>query len=332
VTARFLIEATGRGGDQARLGPATAALCGRWYSPSLRRRLDMRIEALEHGWLWAALVSDGSCAVTCFLDALRCGGLDRAMRLRLYREMLARSSLAGMLGGAEIVEEITVRDAACRHATDLMGNQSIKVGDRAFAMDPLSSQGTLTALQSGIQAGIVVNTILRGGDGDAAMTFYREVLASALRHHRRTAAEIYGRQTEFSTAFWRQRSSEPAARDETSSRSPIAPQASVRLSPEARLLDLPVIVGKEIHRKLSLAHPRLERSVTWFSGVEVAPLLARLGPGCSVPSLLAEWSQTVPADIAGSLLDWLVGSGILVGDLGPQAQAGSAAGGPGSIP
>ncbi len=319
VRARFLVEAAGRSAGQTRLGPRTAAMIGRWRGAALPAAPEMLIEAAERSWLWSAPLADESYAAVCFVDPLQCAGLDSTARRKLYEELTQRTAVGAALVRAQIVGEICVRDATCRVAAGPATPNSIKVGDCAFAMDPLSSQGVQAALQSATQASAVAHTILSGGDAEAGIIFYDEVQWDAVRRHRRATAQIYASQSAFSSPFWRERSAgatapSPPATD----RAPLAPIDRLRLCPAARLQDLPAIDGTMIRRKLSLSHPALERPVTWHSGVELAPLLARLGPGTTFSSLLADWSCDMPATAARTLLAWLTERGILIEDRRPH--------------
>lgn len=315
VTAPFLVEATGRRGDQVRERPQTTALCGRWRGASLPREPEMRLAAGPIGWLWGAPLADGSYAVTCFVDTARCAALDRAARQRLYREMVGHASVKSLLDRAELVDDIRVRDATCRRTADPVTDRSIKIGDAAFAMDPLSSQGVQAALRGGLQASIIVNTILGGGDVDAALTFYRQAQQNAVARHLLAVGEIYASQSDFQTPFWRGRSID-VVKYEGNALERAKPEQStpVRLSPAAELQELPAIEGTVVRAKLSLSCPSLDRPVTWFAGIEIAPLLAQIRPGSTPLSLFSEWSRTAPAEIVQALLDWLAGEGILISD------------------
>ena len=61
-----------------------------------------------------------------------------------------------------------------------MAEDSIKVGDAALALDPLSSSGVQKAIQSALAGSVVVNTLLqRPGEQALAREFYRENLSEA---------------------------------------------------------------------------------------------------------------------------------------------------------
>ncbi|MBV8190360.1 MAG: hypothetical protein JO339_24165 [Alphaproteobacteria bacterium] len=251
--------------------------------------------------------------MTCFVDTDRCAALDRVTRRQFYRELIADASVDELLVHAELVDDIKVRDATCRCAADPVTNRSIKIGDAAFAMDPLSSQGVRAALIGGIQASIVANTILTGGDTGAAMTFYRQAQQNAATRHLRTAGEIYASQLDFPTSFWRERSIDFASHGAPRRVVP-EPNAPVRLTPAARLQELPAIEGTIIRDKWSLSCPNLDRPVAWFAGIEIAPLLAQIRPGSTPLSLFSDWSRAAPVEVVHALLHWLGSEGILISD------------------
>lgn len=315
IGARFLVQATGRRGNQVGLAPRMAALCGRWRGVSPGREPEMRLAAGPLGWLWGAPLADGSYALTCFVDASRCAALDRRGRQQLYRTLIVHAALDGMLECAELIEDVRVRDATCRRAAEPVTDRSITIGDAAFAMDPISSQGVQSAFRSSLQASIVVNTVLGGGDIEAAITFYRQAQRSAISGHLRMAGEIYASQSGFPTPFWLGRSIDATRQERHGTvRSALAPDRPVRLSSRANLQKLPVIEGTMIRSRLSLSSPDLDRPVAWFGGVEVAPLLTRIRPRSTLASLSTDWSQIGPPNIVQALLGWLVGEGILISD------------------
>ena len=52
-------------------------------------------------------------------------------------------------------------DASSRYAEEPVGPSFVKIGDAAFTLDPLSSQGVQSAIASALQASIVVNTFAK---------------------------------------------------------------------------------------------------------------------------------------------------------------------------
>ena len=206
VEARFLVDATGRRTARSCSGPPTAALCGRWRGGALAASPEMRVEAGSDAWFWGAPLPDGSFSVLSFLDARRCAGLDHVRREALYRSLLGKSALLKnwMCGGLQ--GRVAVYDATWRADPEPVTARSIKIGDRSFAMDPLSSQGVQAALRSAVHATAVIHTILSEGDVEAGIEFYCQAQQGAVFQHRRIAAQLYKRQRRYHSTFWHDRS------------------------------------------------------------------------------------------------------------------------------
>jgi Ferritin-like/Tryptophan halogenase len=91
-------------------------------------------------------------------------------------------------------------------AEPLVGERLLRVGDAAFALDPLSSQGVQHALSSAGQAAIVIHTILaRPENATWAKAFFRERHHEMIDRHRASCAALYSRQNRFETPFWQER-------------------------------------------------------------------------------------------------------------------------------
>jgi len=310
--ATFVVDATGKRSKLPGLGAPTVALCGRWRGRG-QRAPEMWVEAIEHAWIWGATPTDGSETAIVFLGTRRCAGLSAREREELYRRTLGASRLAEQPGRREPLGEIRVRDATCRVDKDPITTRSIKVGDRSVAMEPLSSQGIQAALRSGVQASFAVHTMLAGGDRDAAIDFYRNAQRETAARHRRAAAQVYASQAVHDSQFWRDRSSPETPRP---AEPPLATSTSlaerVRLSPDARLAEMPVIEGELIHRRLALSHPSLEQPIAWLADHALGSLLPQIGASPSVETLLAEWAKKMPHGSARKTFDWLTERRILV--------------------
>jgi hypothetical protein len=86
------------------------------------------------------------------------------------------------------------------------------------------------------------------------------------------------------------------------------------LSPDARLVDHPVIEGEVIRRCPALVHPRLSEPTAFVEGVALSRAIALIGPGNRAATILAQWAPLMPAATARALLAWLVRHDILVAD------------------
>jgi flavin-dependent dehydrogenase len=312
IGARFLINACGRSAARSLVGQPTTALCGRWRGKTHHGLPQMRIEAGVDAWSWGAPLPDGSYSVVAFLDAHRCAGLDKDTREALYRSVVLGSAFddwtcGGLLGG------VAICDATSRADFNPMTTSSIKVGDRAFAMDPLSSQGVQAALRSALQASIAVHTVLSGGDTNAAIEFCRQAQQSAVVEHRRVLMDLYRQQHPYDTQFWRERSqfAEPNAVRATAMAA-FSLDTCLRLSPKAQIVALPVIDGMIIRRFPTLTHPALDRPVAWVGPVALGQILSSFTAGETVASVLRRWSSQISMEVARRTLAWLLQRRILV--------------------
>lgn len=317
IEARFLIDARGRRAAVSHSGPPTAALSGRWFDAVLVGSLPrMRIEAVCDAWLWGAPGADRSASILAFVDAHCCGGLDYAARDALYRCLIGRSVLFRDWVRGGLSGRIAVCDATLRADPEPVTHSSIKIGDRAFAMDPISGQGVQAALRSAIHAGAVVHTILCGGDADAAIEFYRDALSSAAAQHRRVAADTYQQHRRCNTPFWRKRSQLAEPSDQRPQ--PIlelSPERRLRLSPEASIAEVPVLLGEVIHRMPAVIHPSLDRPVAWLGHIAIARMLSTSTANETVTSFIERWSYTIGETAARRTLQWLLRQEIILDEV-----------------
>jgi hypothetical protein len=272
---------------------------------------EMLVEAVPDGWIWAATRPDRSVRVLAFVDTALCAGLGRVERETLYRRLLAGSALLAGSGLTELLGGVTARDSTWRVGDQIVTRRSIKVGDRAFAMDPLSSQGVQSALRSSIQAGAVVHTILSGGDVAAALEFYRQSQAAANAHHRRVVDAAFADQNRHRTSFWSRRSS--GVESAFGPPAPVVmprPDALLHLAADARIIDAPVIDGDAIRRQPALVHPSLDRPVAWLGGTPIAAMIRAVRSKMTVAELFSVYGQASPAS-ARAALSWLLAHGIV---------------------
>jgi flavin-dependent dehydrogenase len=313
IEARFLVDASGRRGGCRPAGARTIALCGRWHGAVPITPAEMRIDVGENAWCWAVPVSNGCAAAQVFVDPQSRAIGDATERATLYRALLDRSRLLREFLSGLSLAELRVRDATCRVDDDAVTPKSIKIGDRAFAMDPLSSQGVQAAIRSGLQASAVIHTILGGGDTDAALEFYRTSQQDVARAHDRHASEIYASQAVYSSAFWRSRSNRRSHERKRAAPSiSLSDNPELRLSQHASLIALPVIEDDRIRRRDALKHPGLERPIAWLGGVPLGPVLSAINPRQPAASIIAEWSRFATPEKARALLDWMIEHEILV--------------------
>jgi flavin-dependent dehydrogenase len=322
IRAAFLADASGRrrllGGRRKRTAPALLALHGSWRGVR-HDGSDTRVDACRDGWLWGAHVPSGSFRAMAFVDPAlvrmrRSDGHDG-----VYHELLGESPLfADLVAGAARLEgSVHACDATCYFDAAPITGDSAKVGEAAFAIDPLSSSGVQTAIQSAIAASTAVHTILTAdADGRAlASAYYREHQRYAVEHHQRLAAESYADCVEHrDEPFWSARAGRRRRPDAP------APAAAglddlmarpVRLCSGAVLVATPCAVGERVERRLALRHASLPRPVAYLGDAELAPLLETLRRERPLRSVLDEWSRVVAPERAHGIAGWLAHRGLL---------------------
>lgn len=315
LRADFLATATGRSArispDKAFTGPRTLALYAYWRGRSLPQ--NPRIEAGRDAWYWGVPLPDGTFNALVFVDAKRARG-PGSLRER-FEQLLLGSSLAAYCRDAHMLGSVRAHDATAYLDSGCVTRASIKIGDTALAIDPISSSGVQKAIQSAVAAAATANTLLRRPvAGDAAMRFYRDSLAHASRRHARWAAEHYHTPAvRLGGEFWEARAATPA---------PVPPVAAIdartitrlRLELSARLqfVNLPCIEGDFVTVKSALRHPNLEGPIAYLGDLELAPLLRQVHPGATALQLAQVWSAQIARGNALAIAAWLVRQGILV--------------------
>jgi 2-polyprenyl-6-methoxyphenol hydroxylase-like FAD-dependent oxidoreductase len=219
---RFVVDATGSGAQFARrhggagnrVHDRLAGFC-RFFRE--RAAVDPRtlVEAFADGWWYTAALPGGLRIAACMTDT----DLARGMALEaddawfaLLRETAPRVS--ALLDGAEPVGEPVVRAARSRRLEPAAGEGWIAVGDAASTFDPLSSQGILKALRSGIYAAYAAGDLLAKSDR-AGMQRYRAFIEREFEAYLRTRGQYYAEERRWPEhEFWRRRhahAAEPAA-------------------------------------------------------------------------------------------------------------------------
>ncbi len=140
-----------RAGD----GQLAECLAGRPGAPA------SAVESLADGWAWMARLEDGRCYWQVTLDAAglpgKAGLADYCAARRAGSVLVAELFDARALAPAEV----HARSSTAILAGECVGQDWIRVGDAAMAVDPLSGNGIFQSLSSALQAPVVINTLLR---------------------------------------------------------------------------------------------------------------------------------------------------------------------------
>lgn len=164
------------------------------------------IESAPGGWWYTALVPGGERVVAWLTDA------DLADRAAL----LSEEGFCSILGESRHVFDTLIEygytiaarprgaDAGSARLDRFVGDGWIAAGDCALSFDPLSSQGILTALYTGMRAGQALHAHLAGDA--AALPAYADRLEEIHRAYQENRSVFYGFEARWAhLPFWRRR-------------------------------------------------------------------------------------------------------------------------------
>jgi flavin-dependent dehydrogenase len=316
LKARYIVDAAGRRGairgSRIKDGPSLLTLYASWSLASAPK-FDGLIEAGEDAWLWYAQTASDRAVVSVFCDPRRLGA--RTCPGDRYLQLLQQfSGLKAQQLGLRC-SAVRACDGTSQHAVDPIGDDYIRVGDACATVDPLASQGVHLALQSGLQAAIVVNTLLKKPEHtDAARQFFRMRVTEQVNRYTNQTRREYSRLTTLrSNAFWHQRASVSSVEGEKPEAvSPCDPADKVAVSPEVTFNAAPVAEGDYIEVRQVVSHPRMKSSVAYVESIDLSRLLAALPQGTAFSGIPTLWRQFVPPATAGKIALWLWNRGILV--------------------
>ena len=256
ITAPWLIDARGRRGP-AQCGPKLLAVA---FSCRSRKRFapSTRVEPFSSGWCWWA--RQGS---ELFVQVTRRA---RSAPPKTWLEVAARElpELERALKAADSCVWSGARPAHARAAAGTTHQSCWRVGDAAWAPDPLSGQGVYEALRSAELVATAFHSVLQGGELEIARRFVAERQAHAFQRAAAIACDLYAENRERGP-FWHGIAAEYA---HLAHASPDEVTPHIETKPvllEGRIVLRDVLVTKD--------YPR---GVWRVGGVSVAPLFAEI--------------------------------------------------------
>ena len=318
LEAQAVIDARGRRATRPESAARTAVLVARLRGGAPAEATagwPSHVEAFDTGWVWAVAAAPGEVLACCFMDAA--GLARRAGRPAQAAALLARApALAQRLRGAALVA-VHTGDATPRAADDPAPARGwFGAGDAAFTIDPLSAQGTVAAMRSGVQAAVCVHTTLGEPTHEAlAREFHRQQCRRVRHWHVRAAAALQApARAAWDTPFWRGRGTESPRLYRPA---PVPPGAALRIVRAAALRDLeaPALDGECIVARPAVMHPHWDGPVAWLAGQPVHDWLdgaPRQGPGMPAADLHGTWRARHGAARAEAAWHWLWTAGAIV--------------------
>lgn len=216
-TAHFAVDATGRVAALARQCRLRPINVDRLVGCCLRTRSrsdgneGLIIESFADGWWYSAALPGGDRILACMTDA------DRVRAL----ELSSGRGFACLLAETNHVRRVAVLDdrigrptiwAAASRFFDITSHLPLLcVGDAALCFDPISGQGILAALRSGIFASYAIGDWLRSGD-PRGLTRYRLMQQRSFSAYCRVFHEYYAKEQRWpDNPFWHRRNGHSSA-------------------------------------------------------------------------------------------------------------------------
>ncbi len=211
LRARFVIDASGpsavfarsRGADAARSDRLSAHV--RLFDDTANSNRRTLVEAFADGWWYTAPIPGGRRVAACMTDH------DIATRIALHtvegwgNALRAAPHVRESIGDSSARGPLLVRGVASRILKPAAGRGWLAAGDAAAIFDPLSSQGILKALRSGVFASYAVADVLLREAGDA-LERYDEFVTTEFTAYARVRDRYYAQEQRWPDSdFWLRR-------------------------------------------------------------------------------------------------------------------------------
>lgn len=213
ASANLIIDAGGRAAPVARkLGARVQAsdrlICA-WLS-GRDERVSNRgltyVEAVEDGWWYTASIPDGQRILAFYTDADLPAAHVVSKRGGLLERAAIAVELSTLLDAAGFVPEDKSHTTAAHSATlEPCAQESwLAVGDAAISFDPLSSQGLLNALFTGLAAAEAAARYLNGEAH--SLSGYRQIVRGIADAYRQHLTSFYATEQRWpESPFWQRR-------------------------------------------------------------------------------------------------------------------------------
>ncbi|MFY0728171.1 tryptophan 7-halogenase [Pseudomonas sp. NFX15] len=280
--APFLVEARGRQAPaigKGLRGPESVSLLNRWQGKP--GSTASAVESLEDGWTWMARRADGQCYWQWTVDVASAELPGKAMLLDYCRQRRQASRLAeAFFAGEEEADlQLHARSSTAILSPRVCGDNWIRVGDAAMAVDPLSGNGIFQSLSSALQAPAVINTLLCKPERAAlAQRFHEQRVEQLFLRFARVGRDFYAdEQRWLDQPFWQARRNWPDAE-----------VAHAEADFEALKIERAPVLRDGLVDEAEVVITADQPLGIWHvQGVEVAPLVQRLKHGEPADQVLA---------------------------------------------
>jgi flavin-dependent dehydrogenase len=353
---RLVLDARGRAaGAQNRIATAPPLLALWCEFDAAGMPAETRVEALADGWLWGAPLPNGRYRVMAFCDPAAPRRHAPSQPRIWLKAALARSHLFVRCADAVAATELHACAATPSISEHAWQDGVLRLGDAAFALDPLSSSGVEKAMRFSLQAATAIHTAFTdNAAAPLAQTYFQHTLIDTAARHCFWTERYYAQAWPAADSpFWQARAqpfpvqtpsataralgaahrllqmqtdrppSATAIRADTLAHALLAP---VFLSQASTWIELPCVVDDRVQLRAALQHPNLERPLAFIEGYDLLPLLQALVEQMSLSTLLSQWSHRMPARTAARIAGWLLNKGVLLSGSESSQPAVAAAG------
>jgi len=215
LSARFLVDATGAAAALARRHGARFEISDRLtafvrlFEETEERDPRSLVEAFADGWWYTAGLPGSLRVAACLTDADLAARLQPGDSAGWARLLSTAERVSALLAGARPQGPVTIRAAQSRRLTPAAGPGWLAVGDAASLFDPLSAQGILKGLRSGVFASYAIADLLEKED-DSGLARYDRFVRDEHAGYLRVRARYYAEETRWpESAFWSRRAAYP---------------------------------------------------------------------------------------------------------------------------
>lgn len=210
LQARFVVDATGRRAAFAsrmgarRLSVDRLVCFARFFTLDADSEQDTLIEAVAYGW-WYTAIAGAYRIVACMTDAdvgQRLALRHQKQWLKLFAETrsIQWNVGYGLLHGAPVV-----RSASAGCLDQICTPSWLAVGDAASTYDPLSAQGIVKSLRTGIFASYTIADYLQQSDANG-LARYAKFVQREFESYRRVHAQYCAEERRWpESEFWQRR-------------------------------------------------------------------------------------------------------------------------------
>ncbi len=271
LKADYFIDARGRSapskGQERLRGPETLSLLQRWSGgPPIQQSMAL---SLEQGWAWMARTQNGEVYTQLTLSA---GETQLPPKDQLsdfvHQQLLNCEAYLEFVGAAKPQGAIVARSSTSILNCDPISERSMRIGDAAMAVDPLSGNGIFQSLSSALLAPAIINTWLHKPDNyPLAQQFYRQRINHSFMRFARMGRDFYQLEQQWpQQEFWLQRRQWP---DTQPAHEPIA-------SNEITIVRKAVVHNHCIESAEVVTTPDQPLGIWHIDGIVLAPLVQQL--------------------------------------------------------